>query len=631
MVGPDNILGILYQSPLNPFKFVKGRLFYFFVQRERCVIILDRVGINMLFNLIHRPGINAAQWSAFKWQQDIAHELGLKITLLLTYNTLFDKAKIEEFRKYHEDFGDEIGMYLGDMNCPQFFEVILNNEPCFWLYSDSNKKKIVRLLFEKFHEVFSSYPSATGSYYLDAESINIIKKEYPQTEVAVAGCFEEGAHMYHGCNNSWNLFAEGGPWWPWVPSRRNAHCPAINDGDDSGIVALPHLNRDMLLAIESRDDFFASHPVNVLRGMAYDDNNVISYFEDFIDQVISQSEYNRGYSYCNIFAGPAWLVEGTCCWEISTSITRKSYYESLRHLVKKKKQGQLEDMYMTEFSNWFRANNKCAVPTINLWRDILFGSNKQAFWYIDSNYRVLVDPNQGGALTDLRPYVGKISRPLGPESDFLANGSYPFIVNAQHRGGFLTHSGKGSIYSCRVKYKNEIVDLCTCRTQANYEDNGSGRCLQLEPVEIEFADLAVQLATQISFLANGIIQIERSILASSCPQESVVLEEYVNGCWGTNEYPEDLRGVKLSIEAKTEKQEIRFKYGCRKCLLIKPEFVKAIVPQLMTDMALIPKNGAESGFIEEGFIFNPFFTLSLSKQVRAGERMITWIKLQRNT
>ena len=582
----------------------------------------------MLFNLIHRPGINAMQWEAFKWQQDRTHDRGLKVTVLVTFHTLFDPDKVETLRNYQEVFGDELGIYLGDYNCPRFFDKMASNEPSYWLFSREDKQKVVELLYEKFHEAFSFYPTATGAYCLDSSSVDVIKANYPATEVAIAGCFEEGVHVYHGCNNTWYLFGEGGPWWPWIPSKQNIHCPAANESEDSGIVGLPHLTRDMLLSIESRDDYFSSHPVGNLRGMIYTDDNVTSYFQDFMAETRAQGRYNNGYAYCNIFAGPAWLVEDVCCWEVQTETCRTAYEKALDSLAQWKRQGQLTDMHMSEFARWYRRNRKEATPVVSLWHDILCGSEREAFWYIDSDYRVLIDPNQGGAIVDLRPYVGRLERSVGADTELLDDGSYPFVVHAEHRGGFRTHFGKGSICSCRVRYQDQVVDLCERRTKGTYEDNAGQRRFVLDPVEVEFDGLKATIASEFSFNHKAVIQVQRRFVASSVPDATIDIEEYLNGCWGTNQYQKDLRGVTLVAAGARQREELAYNYKCRKRQISDPESVAAIVPALKAELALIPQLSADRGEIEEGFVFQPFFTLSVTGSLREGEQTITWLQLR---
>ena len=77
-----------------------------------------------------------------------------------------------------------------------------------------------------------------------------------------------------------------------------------------------------------------------------------------------------------------------------------------------KREGKLTDMTMSEFADWYRANRTYAQPEVSLWRDILYGSEKQHFWYCDPWMRCCLDMNQGGAMIDLRPYAARLYRPF---------------------------------------------------------------------------------------------------------------------------------------------------------------------------------------------------------------------------
>ena len=125
------------------------------------------------------------------------------------------------------------------------------------------RKKIVDDVFSKFNEIFGFYPESTGSYYMDADLTNYIKAAYPSVKCAIATCWEEGPKAYHTCNNSWYTLFDGGPWAPWIPSKQNTHAPAANK-EDSGIVAIPHLSRDLIACYDGNGSNFGTHPQNVL-------------------------------------------------------------------------------------------------------------------------------------------------------------------------------------------------------------------------------------------------------------------------------------------------------------------------------------------------------------------------------
>ena len=89
--------------------------------------------------------------------------------------------------------------------------------------------------------------------------------------------------MYDGNRHSWNLFCEGSPWSAYYPSNKNSMCPAMNEDEAIGIVGIPHLNRDMLMAYIGRDDCFSSHSANVQRGLV-NEGKKCKYLYDFFDE-----------------------------------------------------------------------------------------------------------------------------------------------------------------------------------------------------------------------------------------------------------------------------------------------------------------------------------------------------------
>ena len=144
---------------------------------------------------------------------------------------------------------------------------------------------------------------------MDAELINYVKEAYPSVKCAVATCWEEGPKAYHTCNNSWYTLFDGGPWAPWIPSKQNTHAPAANQAEDSGIVAIPHLSRDLIACYDGNGSNFGTHPQNVLRGMIYDTKTwEYPYLYNLIDQYRDLEKYNNGYAYNMMFVGPGWML-----------------------------------------------------------------------------------------------------------------------------------------------------------------------------------------------------------------------------------------------------------------------------------------------------------------------------------
>ena len=563
----------------------------------------------------------------FKTQQRCAHENGLKTTIQMTYASLFNAEAVELARHDHEVYGDEIGLTLLGLPCEQFRQKYKTKDFCIWMFSMEDKKAIVRDVFEKFHECFGFYPQSTGSYYLDAALINYIKQQYPSVKCAVATCWEEGPKAYHTCNNSWYTLMDGGPWAPWIPSKQNTHAPAANEEEDSGIVAIPHLSRDLLACYDGNGSNFGTHPQNVLRGMIYDSKTwEFPYFYNLVDQYRYLEKFNNGYSYNMMFVGPGWMNK-MGRWEAPYELLLKSYEEGCAYYGQLKKEGKLTDMTMSEFADYYRKKKHYSEPECALWRDILYGSDKQLFWYCDPYMRACVNMDQGGAIVDLRPYVAKLDYPMGIGTAHVQDVSYPFIIQEKYRAGYFTHyAGEGTVRSAKIIHGSEEADLCLCRTKAHFSQSGKVRTLTLDPVEIVFSDLRLTLQSVISFEeGSSVIRTERRILEMSDPEAEVEISEYLTGCYGTTEYPEDMTSLTLGVD----EQQLSYAYQCRQLNKKEAEEAYCCMPPISTRVSLKAQGRERNGFIREGYAFSPMFTIGYNGKLRKGEVFTTWLRLEK--
>lgn len=578
---------------------------------------------------ISRENLLTESLDIFRTQQEIAHKNGLKTTIQMTYASLFNDEAVAIAKAHHEEFGDEISLTLLGLPCTEFREKYKTKDFCIWMFSMEDKKEIVTDVFEKFHERFGFYPESTGSYYMDAELTNYIKEKYPMVKSAVATCWEEGPKAYHTCNNSWYTLMDGGPWNPWIPSKQNTHAPAANEGEDSGIVAIPHLSRDLLACYDGNGSNFGTHPQNVLRGMIYE-NDEYPYLYNLIDQYRSLEKYNNGYSYNMMFVGPGWMNK-MGRWEAPYELLKKSYEDGMAYYGKLKKEGKLVDMTMTEFAAHYRQKKTYTEPECALWKDILYGSEKQLFWYSDPFMRACFNMDQGGALVDLRPYAAKLNWPVGIGTKHVQDASYPFLIQEKYRAGYFTHyAGEGTVKSAKLTYKGEEVDLCLCRTKAKFSRENNTRILTLDPVEIQFHDLSMTLQTRYFFEeGSSSIQTQRTVLSMSDETALVELNEYMVACYGTTEYPEDMTGIILKTETAEEAKEIVYAYKCREEELEKADMISAVIPAIDTKVTITVDKDEVVGYIKEGYAFSPMFTLGYTTKLSDKEVFSTWLNLEK--
>jgi len=308
----------------------------------------------------------------------------------------------------------------------------------------------------------------------------------------------------------------------------------------------------------------------------------------------------------------------------------KSYEDFLAYYGELKQQGQVIDQTMSEFADTFRAHQRYTEPLCALWKDILYGTEHQAFWYADPYFRVLVDMKQGGAITDLRPYAAQLNRPVGVGTPFLQNACYPYLVQSHYRAGAFTHyAGEGAIKSCKVRYGKEEIDLSACRTQGHYSHVDGARILRLDPVTLEFSDLTIELVTTLRFPEDtGEIWISRRLVSASRPDAQVTIDEYITSCYGTTEYPEDLTGVQLSIvSADGQAQTLDYAYKCREYCVGNVAQVTGLVPQVNSVLSMTPGSPAVIGYVREGYAFAPNLTLGMHKTIGLNEELLTCLKV----
>ena len=594
-----------------------------------------------IVNIIHRPelspeyaekalgsaeGVQDESLEIFKFQQAMAHKYNLKTTIQITYASLFSDEIVEIAKQHHEEFGDEIGLSLLGLPCKEFKAKYKTEDFCIWMFSDKQKEEIIDDVFGMFYDKFGFYPESTGSYFLDAYSINYIKKKYPSVKCAIATCWEEGPKAYHTCNNSWYTFMDGGPWNPWIPSKVNSHCPACCEEDDSGIVAIPHLSRDLLACFDGNGSNFGTHPQNVLRGMIYyDDNGSIEYpyLYNLVDQYRHLAKYNNGYAYNMMFVGPGWLNKAGR-WESPYELLAKSYEDGMKYYGLLKEKGELIDMTMSEFADFYREihpNYKTAECA--LWKDILYGSDKQYFWYADPYFRTCLDFNQGGAMIDLRPYVARIPQECGIGTDNVYDASYPYLIQANYRAGYFTHyAGAGTVKSCKVKYKNKETDLCLCRTLAKHEKAGDKVIITANPVTVSLGGLDIEIQSVFTFVeGSGEVVVERNIL-NDLHGEEVTFIEYFTGGFGTTEYQKDLSNVTLGVD----EDKINYSYLGRKVSKANASKAFVTIPDVCTSIEM--SGNGDNFLVEEGIAFSPIYHLEVSKTLSKGG-LKTCLKLKK--
>ncbi len=566
----------------------------------------------MLFNLFMRP----AKSSVYDWQRSLADEFDLKFNIFINSNQLCDEEIVEKCREDYKK-GAELGLW--------FLPVDDMPKTQIWLLSEADKRVAVKTAFDRFYKAFGFMPEVCGHYILDSSLMAIIKEYCPSIKAVVAGCFEEGVKVFHGCNNSWYLFSEGMSWAPWYPSKGHSVRPAESEEDWAGVVAVPHLCRDLVFGYESRNDFFASHPANVQRGLG-NDGAVHEYDYNLIDQYRMQADFNSNEPYYQIHVGSGWLSHNHNVID-ADDITQGTYYETLKYISELCKSGEARSMTFSKFADEYRRQKPIGAATVGVGKDILMGSGKQYYWIYDTAYRALVDVFQGGSIGDLRPYAAKYDAITGvdaPNGRYLMN-SYPYLIHSQYRTGYKNHYVDGARTTLLAEHNGEILDMCDYNTRIESTENTeTAQILTLAPVELEFADgLKITLQTEYTFNKNGKIGIKRRILSTTDSDAEVRFTEYVKGCYGFTEYPEDMKNITLYADGKAVK---KYDYRDENTVVKNGKSVGVIIPEITAEFVLGADADTVSAEICDGHLFNPYYTMKLNYNLKGKGEVASWLQ-----
>jgi hypothetical protein len=291
--------------------------------------------------------------------------------------------------------------------------------------------------------------------------------------------------------------------------------------------------------------------------------------------------------------------------------------------------GLLKDMDVLEFARWYRKNRGVNKPDVSLWKDVLCGSEKQIFWYSDASMRATVDPNMNGAIVDLRPYVARLDRTVGTDSPNLYDGSYPFVLHAQYRGGWPSFLDSKSMISGGIGLNGETKYFRNYRTQCSFKEDKDGVAVEMEPVTIEFKDASVEVQTTVFLRKGGRIGVKRKVLKSSQPEAAYEIVEYMNGVFGTTEYPTDLRKVTMRAGKGSESVALEVRYTGQTLELPGAELVQARVPDVSTALEMTSDLPSPSGFIRDATPTSPMYSFGYSGKLKLNQESLTWLTVKK--
>jgi hypothetical protein len=143
--------------------------------------------------------------------------------------------------------------------------------------------------------------------------------------------------------------------------------------------------------------------------------------------------------------------------------------------------------------------------------------------------------------------------------------------------------------------------------------------LTLTPAHLTFANgLEISIETEYHF-TGGAIRATHRLLAVSDPYATLTAREYLKGCYRVTEYPQDMRGITLTVDGD-QPQTLEYAYRHRELHSAHAQTVSAAIPQITTSVTLEAITPAESGDVPEGLLFSYYtlaldYNLSLEKEV----------------
>ena len=287
-------------------------------------------------------------------------------------------------------------------------------------------------------------------------------------------------------------------------------------------------------------------------------------------------------------------------------------------------------MTMSEYADWHIENKDISKNESEIYfaKEMLYGSGKHYIWYKDKNLRLLIDTAQGGSIGDLRPYVGRIEMSTGPNTENMQIGSYPYIIQSQQRTGYANHYEDGSRTTLIIKSGDESIDLCTKKTRcAKLKKTENYVLVELEPVLVKFKNgCQVEITTIYQIEVDGKILIKRLVKNQTENQINLELTEYFKGCFGKTEYPEKLYGIILEI-GREKCESIKYKYTGKKVECDNSKYAAVHIPMAGCSVSLESDN-ARYGYIKEGHLFSPYYTMALSSKINKEGTVCTWLNLK---
>lgn len=350
-------------------------------------------------------------FDAVEHQISLLNQYHLPATFLLQYDALVDE-RYPKLLKTRLSKDSEIGAWW-EITQPQVEAAHLKwrgNHP--WVstanigfttgYTKAERQKLVDVYMEKFKTIFNHYPRSVGSWFIDAYTLQYMKKKYHI--VASCNCKDQvGTDGYTLWGGYWNQ--------AYYPSKLNAYMPAQDKASQIDVPVFRMLGSDPIYQYDSGLGSNGQGVITMEPVYQHSGQNR-AWVEGFFNTITTQP--------CLAFSYVQVGQENSFTWnEMSTGLQMQIPY--IASLAKK---NQIKVETLAQSGVWYQKNFKVTPATAVTELNDASGKENKTVWYNSRYYRCNILMNKSGNLRfrDLHLFDEKFKSPYldtpGKDSHF---------------------------------------------------------------------------------------------------------------------------------------------------------------------------------------------------------------------
>ncbi len=326
--------------------------------------------------------------TAFFGQRDILKKQNIEATWLIRFDALADNKIIDSLKTT----SDEKGLFLEVTPIwtkeagveYQISESWHSAKSAFLTgYEPYQREKLIDAAFEKFKNIFGSYPKSVGAWWIDSYSLSYMHKKYEIIDALIV------ADQYTTDNYQiWGQYFST----PYYPSRVNALHPAQTLENKLPVVITQWAARDPVNGY-GNGVLESTYSVQANDYLDYHDLDT-NYFEKLID-IYTKQKFNK---FGHIVVG----LENSYEW----GKYAKEYENQIKKLAQKRKNNEIFISSLANFANWYKQNFPDLSPAQIIMADDPLGSEKKVVWFMNRFYRAGWFYNEAGSVfRDIRQYI----------------------------------------------------------------------------------------------------------------------------------------------------------------------------------------------------------------------------------